>query len=89
MEGLETIATAEFVARIQQEFPGIVTEGGLTYWEGGERGLFEIYSSDQHVHVCCRGVSGNDMNTLIEIADEFDSRLYDPQAGRRFDGGVS
>lgn len=57
-------------------------------WEGGKRGMFELYSSAQHVHFCCR-LSGNDMNMLIDIAAEFDCPLYDPQEDRRFDGRVA
>jgi hypothetical protein len=86
VDGLETIPTDEFVARIHQHFPGITTDGGLTFWEGGRRGMFELYSSGQHVHLCCREMSGDDMNKFIDIAAEFDCPLYDPQDDRRFDG---
>jgi hypothetical protein len=51
--------------------------------------MFELYYSDQHVQVFRRGMSGDDMNTLIEIAAELDCRLYDPQEDRKFDGGVA
>jgi len=89
VEGLETIQTAEFTKLIHQRFPGIVTDGGLTYWEGGERGMFELYTSHQHVHLVCRQMSGDDMNTLIEIASAFDCPLYDPQVDTRFDSHVA
>src|SRR5262245_52479560 len=85
VEGLETIPRPALIARIQQRFPGLTTDGGLTFWEGGERGMFELYSSDHHVHFCCRQMSGDDMNTLIDIAVEFECALYDPQEDRRFD----
>ncbi len=86
VDGLEAILTAEFIERIHQEFPGIVTEGGLTFWEGGERGMFEVYTSHQHVHFVCREMTSDDMNSLIGIAAEFDCPLYDPQLNTRFDG---
>lgn len=86
VNGLETIPAAEFIGRIRKAFPGIKTEGGLTYWEGNERGMFELYSSDQHVHCCCRQLTADDMNKLIEIASEFECPLYDPQVNQRFDG---
>lgn len=89
VDGLETIRTAEFIQRIRQRFPGITTDAGLTFWEGGKRGMFELYSSDQHVHFCCRQMSGDDMNTFIDIAAEFECPLYDPQEDRRFDGHVA
>jgi hypothetical protein len=86
VDGLETIPIADFIQGIHQRFPGIVTDGGLTFWEGGRRGFFELYSSHQYVHFCCRGMAGDDMNTLIAIAAEFECPLYDPQEDRRFDG---
>jgi hypothetical protein len=86
VDGLDTISAAEFLSRVGQQFPGIVSDGGLVFWEGGKRGMFEVYSSDQHFHFCCRQMSGDDMNALIELAAEFDYRLYDPQEERRFDG---
>jgi hypothetical protein len=89
VEGLETIETAEFTKLIHQRFPGIVTDGGLTFWEGGERGMFELHTSDQHVHIVCREMSGEDMNVLIEIASTFDCPLYDPQVDKRFDDQVA
>ena len=89
VEDLETIPTAAFVARIHQKFPGITEDGGLVLWEGGKRGMFELYSSTQHVHFCCRQLSGDDMNALIDIAAEFECPLYDPQEDRRFDGRVA
>lgn len=89
VESLERIPTADFVARIHQKFPGITTDGGLTFWEGGKRGMFELYSSDQHIHFCCREMAGDDMNTLIDTAAEFECPLYDPQEDRRFDGRVA
>jgi hypothetical protein len=90
VDGLETIRTAEFVARIHQRFPGITTDGELTFWEGGgKRGMFELHSSDQHVHFCCRQMSGDDMNILIDVAAELECPLYDPQEDRRFDGRVA
>jgi hypothetical protein len=34
-------------------------------------------------------MSGDDMNTLIETAVEFECPLYDPQEDRRYDGRVA
>jgi hypothetical protein len=89
VESLETIPTAEFVARVRQKFSDITEDGGLVYWEGDKRGLFELYSSDQHVHFCCRQMSGDDMNALIDIAAEFQCPLYDPQDDKRYDEGAA
>jgi hypothetical protein len=88
VECLETIPTADFVARVQQTFPGIIEDGGLVFWDGGKQGFFELYSSDQHVHFCCRELSSDDMNTLIDIAVKFQCCLYDPQNDKRYDEHV-
>ena len=88
VEGLEVIPTAEFVARIHERFPGITTNGGMTFWEGGERGCLR-FLSDQHVHFCCRQMSGDDMNIPIYVASAFQCPLYDPQEGKRFDGRLA
>jgi hypothetical protein len=89
VEGLEIIPTADFVASVYQKFPGIQKEGGLVYWDGGKRGMFELYSSDQHVHFCCREMSGEEMNAFIDIAAAFHCPLYDPQDDQRYDGAVA
>jgi hypothetical protein len=84
VEELETLPIAELFHRIHQHFPGIVTTGGLTYWEGGDRGFFELYSSPKHLHICCRQLPASEINKLIEIAAEFGCPLYDPQVNKRF-----
>lgn len=86
VHGLTTIEREKFLLRVGEEFSGVVKDGGLVYWEGGKRGMFELHSSQQHVHFCCRQMSGDDMNALIDIAVKFDCRLYDPQEDRRYDG---
>jgi hypothetical protein len=86
VDELEIIPTAKFVARIHQRFPGIVEDGGLVFWEGGKQGFFEMYSSDRHVHFCCREMPGEEMNAFIDIAAEFQCPLYDPQDDKRYGG---
>jgi hypothetical protein len=88
VEGLEVIPIVEFLARVHKKFPGIVQDRGLVFWDGGRRGLFEIYSSAQHVHFSCRQVPGEDMNVLVDIGAEFGCPLYDPQVDKRYDSKV-
>ena len=85
VQDLETIPTIEFIARIERRFPGIVRDGSLVYWEGGERGMFEVYSSDQHLRFCCREMSAEEMSAIIEVADELEIPFYDPQDDVRYD----
>lgn len=88
VDGLEPISPDDFIARLRQNFPGITQDGGLVFWEGGQRGMFELHSSPQHVHICCRELSDADMNEIIEVAFGFGCRLYDPQIDERFDEDV-
>ena len=89
VDGVEMIPTTDFLARVHDKFPGITKDGGLVCWDGGKRGSFELYWSGQHVHFCCRQLSGDDMNVLVDIAVAFDCRLYDPQTRTRYDGNAA
>ena len=84
--GLDALPVDEIVARVNAHFP-LITEGGLTYWEGGADGMFELYRTAQHIHFCCRQLIGDHCNTLIDIMAEFKCPLYDPQVNQRFEGG--
>jgi hypothetical protein len=83
-DGLEEIPVDRLLDRVREIFPGIISVGGLEFWEGEDRGMFEVSRSQRHVHFCCRGLVASEMNRLIEIAHEFDCPLYDPQVDTRF-----
>ena len=82
--GLEEIPVDDLLGRVREAFPGIIEDGGLVFWEGGNRGMFELYWSQRHVHFCCRELEAEDMNRLIAIAHDFEFPLYDPQVDTRF-----
>ena len=84
VDGLVELPVGEIVREVEAAFPNITTDGGLTYWEGGDDGMFEIYTSSQHVHFCCRQLLTDHCNTLIEILNRFECPLYDPQVDERF-----
>jgi hypothetical protein len=84
VEGLELIPINEILSRIHSEFLGIQETGGLVFWEDEQLGSFEIYTSDQHIHFCCRQLLASKMNKLIDIAAEFQCPLYDPQDDKRY-----
>jgi hypothetical protein len=85
-EGLLTIPVESLLDRVREVFPGVAEDGGLVFWEGGDRGMFEVGWSPRHILFCCRDLDGDDMNRLIDIAHEFECSLYDPQTGTRFSG---
>jgi hypothetical protein len=83
-EGLEEIAVEAFLDRVREAFPGVVESGGLIFWEGGDCGMFEVHWSAHHVHFCCRELGVEEMNRLIELANDFGCALYDPQVDTRY-----
>ena len=81
---LPSLPTDAIERRVRQVFPELVTSGGLTYWDGGEDGLFEFHVSSQHVHFCCRQLKTTHCNAIIDLMAEFECPLYDPQVDKRF-----
>jgi hypothetical protein len=82
--GLHALPTEQVIARVNGRFR-LTTEGGLTFWDGGDAGMFELYHSPQHIHFCCRNLLAEQCNELIDIMAEFRCPLYDPQVNRRFE----
>jgi len=83
-DSLANIPVDNLLDRVRETFPGIAEDGGLVFWEGGDRGMFEVTLSPRHVHFSCRGLNADDINCLIDIAHEFECPLYDPQVDIRF-----
>ena len=83
-DGLAEIPVEKLLDRVRETFPGVIEGGGLVFWEGWDRGMFEVSWSRHHLHFCCRALGTDEMNRLIEIAHEFDCPLYDPQVDTRF-----
>ena len=54
-------------------------------WEGID-GAFQIEVGPQHLLVTSYGLPGEILNEFIDIAAGFGCKLYDPQAGVRFEG---
>lgn len=54
-------------------------------YESPSGGAFQITTTPQTVRFNCYGVSGDDMNRLMDILIEFGCPLYDPQIEERFD----
>jgi len=84
VEGLEEIPVDKFLAAIRKKFRGTQENPGTLDWESKDRGAFQVTWSPQHVRVDCYGMSGEEMNKLIDIAGDFDCPLYDPQIDTRF-----
>jgi hypothetical protein len=83
--GLEILPIARMIVRVHEEFEDWEKLDDVTF-ERADRGSFQLSTSPQFFRVDCYGMTSEDMNKFIEIANEFGCPLYDPQVGRRFDG---
>ena len=86
VEGLCDLPIVDILQRVKIVF----TDAGWEQldelnWEGDD-GAFQIFTTPQFIRFDCYSMDGDDMNRIIDIADEFDCPLYDPQAGQRYDG---
>ena len=55
-----------------ETFPGIISVGGLEFWEGEDRGMFAVSRYRVTFTSAAGGCVAGEMNRLIEIAHEFD-----------------
>jgi hypothetical protein len=84
--GLEDIPVQAIRERVGEEFANDWQQLNTDLWEQLHgNGAFQIYTTAQLFRVDCYGMDSTDMNRLIEIALDFDCRLFDPQVGKRFD----
>jgi hypothetical protein len=87
VDGLETLPISAMIEAVKSAFsPGWEQTDSET-WDGGERGIFQVFTTSQFFRADCYGMEGDDMNRLIEIGLQFGCPLYDPQVGKRYDSG--
>jgi hypothetical protein len=84
VDGLERLPIEALLERVDDVFANWEKLDNVTF-DGGERGSFQLFTTPQLFRVDCYGMSGDEMNRLIDIASEFSCPLYDPQVGKRFD----
>jgi len=84
VEGLSEIPVNEILERITEVFTalGWTSEDEET-WEG-ESGAFQIYTTPQFLRFDCYGMESEEFKYLIDIGNEFELPLYDPQILKRF-----
>jgi hypothetical protein len=58
-----------------------------TWHSDDEESFFAVSTTPQLFMVECKGMAGEDMNKIIDVALGFGCALYDPQVGKRFDSG--
>ena len=87
VEGLEDLPIEFILKDIVNEFKEWKSDSDGTFFENVDGdGAFEIYYNRQFVRFDCYGMYDNDLNRLIDVMLKYDSPLYDPQVGQRFDG---
>ena len=84
LECLEELPIADIRKKIAEVFSGWTALDEDTY-DKDERAGFQIFTTTQAVIFNCGGMSGDEMNLLIDIMLGFGCPLYDPQISTRFD----
>ena len=86
VDGLETLPIPEIIAAVSSAFSAGWEHPDKETWEGGDRGIFQVFTTPQFFRFDCYGMEDEDTNRLIEIGKNFGCPLYDPQVGKRYDG---
>ncbi len=84
VEGLEDLLIEDIVRKVSKTFSGWKQVDDVTF-DGGARGSFKIFTTPQFFRVDGTGLSGDEMNTFIDIGSGFGCPLYDSQAGQRYE----
>jgi hypothetical protein len=84
VEGLEDLPIERIMTRIAETFTAEWERLGPNDWESSQ-GSFQVSTTPQSFRVDCYGLTGEVMNLIIEIGQEFGCPLYDPQTGVRFE----
>ena len=90
VEGLEVLPIGDLIGALEREFsarPGWERTDEES-WESESSGSFQIFQTPQFLRVDCYGMSGEDMNRIIDIAADFGCPLFDPQVGKRYDDWI-
>jgi hypothetical protein len=85
VEGLEDLPMDEIRQEVCKEFSDWQTEDDESWENPKGKGAFQVFTTKQFVRFDCYGMSGDDMNRLIDIMIKFDCPLYDPQVPERYD----
>jgi len=86
LPGIEPIPFDRICDRLVEEFPSIENFGSPSFtWESGDE-CFLMYIGKYHIEVESHGATTDTLNRVIDLAIEFDCRLYDPQTGVRYEG---
>lgn len=84
VDGLEQLPITEIMNNIKTEFSSWTFVAPDTF-DRGRCGSFRVFTTPQAVRLNCYGMSGYDMNLLMDIMSTYDCPLYDSIEAVRFD----
>lgn len=85
VEGLETLPVQIILNRINSVFSTWDKVDENSWKNTIGKGAFQVKTTLQSIQIDCYGTEGKTMNSLVEIMEEFNCPLYDPQIPVRYD----
>ena len=84
VDGLEQLPITDIMNKLKTEFSSWTFVAPDTF-DGDKCGSFRVFMTSQAVRLNCCGMSGYDMNLLMDMMSDFNCPVYDPKEAVRFD----
>ncbi|HLF50958.1 MAG TPA: hypothetical protein VI621_01565 [Flavobacterium sp.] len=85
VEGLEELPTTVILNRINSVFSKWERVDEYSWKNNSGPGAFCVKTTPQSIKIDCYGTEGKTMDRLVDILEEYNCPLYDPQVPERFD----
>jgi hypothetical protein len=85
VDGLETLTVTVILNRINSVFSKWERVDEFSWKNNDGPGAFCVKTTSQSIKIDCYGTVGKTMDRLVDIMDEFQCPLYDPQVPERYD----
>ncbi|SHG05122.1 hypothetical protein SAMN05444396_10439 [Flavobacterium segetis] len=85
IDGLEELPVQIILNRIAKVFLKWEKVDERSWKNNDGLGAFHIRTTPQSIKIDCYGTEGKTMDTLVNIMEEFNCALYDPQVPQRYD----
>jgi len=85
VEGLEELPTSVILNRINSVFSKWERVDEYSWKNNNGPGAFCVKTTPQSIKIDCYGTEGKTMDRLVDILEEYNCPLYDPQVPERFD----
>ncbi|MET0759619.1 MAG: hypothetical protein ABWZ56_04310 [Flavobacterium sp.] len=83
--GLEELPTTVILNRINSVFSKWERVDEYSWKNNSGPGAFCVKTTPQSIKIDCYGTEGKTMDRLVDILEEYNCPLYDPQVPERFD----